>query len=157
MRVDSENNNKVLMITYVFPPAAWVGAHRTLKYCKYLGTLGWTPVVLTAKPIGVTFTDENLVRQLPPDVAVHRTFDVDPAKWEARLAERKLNRQRKSAEAPGIPVQVTTPEDRVPARPSGVLARLKVLIKAALKDSPDSHIFWVPFAFVRGVVILLKE
>jgi len=49
--------SKVLMITYVFPPAAWVGAHRTLKYCKYLGAHGWTPVVLTAKPIGVTFQD----------------------------------------------------------------------------------------------------
>jgi glycosyltransferase involved in cell wall biosynthesis len=145
------------MITYVFPPAAWVGAHRTLKYCKYLGALGWTPVVLTARPIGVTFRDENLVRQLPPEVAVHRTFDVDPAKWEAKLAERKLNRQRMSAGATDISSSGATPEDCAAVRSTGVLTRLKELIKAILKDNPDSHIFWVPFAFVRGIVILLKQ
>ena len=145
------------MITYVFPPAAWVGVHRTLKYCKYLGARGWTPVVLTAKPIGVAFRDENLLRQLPSDVTVHRTFDVDPAKWEAKLAERKLNRQRSAAPTSDNPGQDTISENLVAERTSGVLKRLKEMIKTVLKDSPDSHIFWVPFAFIRGIVILLKE
>jgi glycosyltransferase involved in cell wall biosynthesis len=143
--------SKVLMITYVFPPAAWVGAHRTLKYCKYLGAHGWTPVVLTAKPIGVTFLDEKLLRQIPPDVVVHRTFDLDPAKWEEKLAARK---QR----SPREPEAAVAKADAQPAqaRPSP-LRKLKVLVKALLKDSPDSHVFWVPFAFFRGLWILMRE
>ncbi len=155
MRTESANNNKVLMITYVFPPAAWVGAHRTLKYCKYLGTHGWTPIVLTAKPIGVTFVDESLLRQLPPDVVVHRTFDIDPAKWEARLAKRKLDRRRTAVSDTSVRDGVV--ESRIPERSPGFLTRMKDLLKAIVKDSPDSHIFWVPFAFVRGVLVLLKE
>lgn len=148
-------NSKVLMITYVFPPAAWVGAHRTLKYCKYLGAYGWTPVVLTAKPIGVTFVDENLLRQLPSDVVVHRTFDVDPAKWEDKLTARKIRRS-KSVAAP-----LAAEHAPVAARPvserSGLFHRVKQLIKSVLKESPDPHVFWVPFAFLRGVAILLTE
>jgi glycosyltransferase involved in cell wall biosynthesis len=144
--------SKVLMITYVFPPAAWVGAHRTLKYCKYLGAHGWTPIVLTAKPIGVAFRDENLVRQLPPGVVVHRTFDVDPAKWEERLASRKQRHSRPPARHAAGP---RAAEEAAPA--SGAFQRIKEFIKALLKDSPDSHIFWVPFAFFRGLWILLRD
>ena len=33
---DDAERSKVLMITYAFPPAAYVGVYRTLKYCKYL-------------------------------------------------------------------------------------------------------------------------
>lgn len=148
--------NKVLIITYVFPPAAWVGGHRTLKYCKYLGNHGWTPVVLTARPIGVTFKDENLLRQLPAYVSVHRTFDVDPAKWEARLAEGKVKRRNPAA---GMPHTVSgiSSAGQLPAHPPGLLVRAKDLIKAILKESPDSHIFWVPFAFLRGMAVLLKD
>jgi len=147
---------KVLMITYVFPPAAWVGVHRTLKYCKYLDSQGWTPVVLTAKPIGVTFKDENLLRQVPAHVSVHRTFDIDPAKWEARLAELKFKRRSAAVGMPNtVPDGSTSLKSLV--RSSSLLTRAKDFIKAILKDSPDSHVFWVPFAFLRGMTVLLKE
>ena len=89
----------VLVITYVFPPSAWVGGHRTLKYCKYLGRHGWLPIVLTAKPAGVTFTDDLLVAQIPADVKVHRTFDFDPAKLEERVGQHKLERIHAAAAA----------------------------------------------------------
>lgn len=192
-------NSKVLMITYVFPPAAWVGAHRTLKYCKYLGRCGWTAIVLAAKPIGVSFIDEILVRQVPPEVVVHRTFDVDPAKWESKLAERKLRRTtlkgavqrgqaetRPAAELPSFlarlkqwakavlkhtvarlwrpkssvaaaPSRAWTAGDQAPNSALGMWKRLKRFLRALLTDSPDSHIFWVPVAFLKGVGILLKE
>jgi glycosyltransferase involved in cell wall biosynthesis len=143
---------KVLMITYVFPPAAWVGAHRTLKYCKYLGVHGWTPIVLTAKPIGVTFQDEKLVRQLPPEIAVHRTFDMDPAKWEDSFTAWRLRRSTPSGPSSPAP---RGPAEAAPSR--GVRGRAKEFIKSLLKDSPDSHLFWVPFAFCRGLWILLRE
>jgi glycosyltransferase involved in cell wall biosynthesis len=144
----------VLVITYVFPPSAWVGGHRTLKYCKYLGRHGWLPVVLTAKPRGVTFTDHALVAQIPADVEVHRTFDFDPAKLEERLGQRKLERIRAaaaaSADAPTVAAVLA-------AQPRASWQRMKRFIKVLLKESPDSHIFWAPFAFLRGVYILLTR
>jgi len=144
---------KVLMITYVFPPAAWVGAHRTLKYCKYLGPCGWTPVVLTAKPLGVAFQDASLLRQIPPEVAVHRTFDLDPAKWEERLGAWKARRARQPSPNPGTPQPAYEP---APAR-GGLLRGVKTFVKALLKESPDSHLFWVPFAFFRGLWVLATD
>lgn len=148
--------NKILIITYCFPPAAWVGAHRTLKYCKYLGNHNWTPVVLTAKTTGVTFKDENLLRQLPAHIQVHRTLDIDPAKWEAKLSEWKwkvLNLRASS----GSSSQSRTVTHEMPHRAPGMWNQLKELLKVLVKESPDSHLFWVPFAFLKGVSILLKE
>jgi glycosyltransferase involved in cell wall biosynthesis len=138
----------VLVITYVFPPAAWVGGHRTLKYCKYLGRHGWLPVVLTAKPRGVTFTDDTLLAQIPTDVKVHRTFDFDPAKLEERLGQRKLERIRAAGAASVAATLAAQPRS---------WQRTKRLMKVLLKESPDSHIFWVPFALLRGVYILLTR
>ena len=140
------------MITYVFPPSAWVGAHRTLKYCKYLVNHAWKPIVLTPQPIGVSFQDPNLLRQLPPDVEVHRTFDLDPAKWEERLAVWNMRRKKRNA-LRGAAATGREAASRAP----GLLSRLKAFIKALLTDSPDSHIFWVPFAFFRGIWILLRH
>ena len=145
------------MITYVFPPAAWVGGHRTLKYCKYLGRHGWTPIVLTAKPIGVTFKDPNLLRQIPPDVKVYRTFDVDPAKFEARLAARKYKHRRPNSSGDRLRSTGHESSGNDAGDKRDGLTRLKDLVKALFKESPDSHIFWVPFAFMRGVVILLSQ
>jgi len=142
----------VLIITYAFPPAALVGVHRTLKYCRYLEEHGWTPVVLTARTEGVAFTDAGLLAQLPPHIDVYRTFDIDPAKWEERLAHWKMRRQSRSAQkrnlAPGI-LNSSASE-----RPTGVFGGLKKFLKALLKNSPDSHLFWVPFALIRGAWIL---
>jgi len=153
--VTGSRNRHVLIITYAFPPAALVGVHRTLKYCRYLGDYGWTPVVLTARTTGVAFTDERLLAQLPSHIDVHRTCDIDPAKWEDRLAQRKLRRQRDLAQS-GRPGQTgSNAQGSQPA--STILGRLKGFLKALLKNSPDSHIFWVPFAFMRGAWIILTR
>lgn len=144
----------ILIVTYAFPPAAFVGVHRTLKYCKYLVRHGWTPIVLAARPIGVSYIDENLLRDLPQEVVIHRTLDIDPAKWEDKLTERR--RRRSSPATSSTHAVHASSEDRPAATQIGVLGRLKKLIKSLLKHSPDSHVFWVPFAFVRGVAILLS-
>ncbi len=143
-------DSKVLIITYVFPPAAYVGGYRTLKYCKYLRVHGWTALILTIEPTGVTYKDENLCRQVPDHVQVYRTLDIDPAKWLARLS-------RPTRSAPGASSQSGTAGDQAPHRAPSMWKRLKRLLRALLTDCPDSHIFWVPVAFLKGVGVLLKE
>ena len=144
----------ILIITYVFPPSAWVGTHRTLKYCKYLGDHGWTPIVLTPRTSGVTFTDESLLKQVPSRVVVHRTLDLDPAKWEARLAEWQIKRRAaKSNDSPAV----GAPSAAALNRRHGLWAKVKSVIKALLTDNPDSHVFWIPFVVVRGIRVLLTK
>ncbi len=38
---------KVLIITYHWPPAGGPGVQRVLKFAKYLPAFGWTPLILT--------------------------------------------------------------------------------------------------------------
>src|SRR5438067_4255013 len=97
----SEPLKRVLMITYAFPPAAYVGAHRTLKYCKYLPSHGWLPVVLTIDSRRVAHQDPALCRQIPAEVEVHRTRDLDPAKWLDSIGKRSSSFRLK-AETTGL-------------------------------------------------------
>jgi hypothetical protein len=41
---------KVLIITYYWPPSGGAGVQRWLKFTKYLPSSGWIPVVLTVYP-----------------------------------------------------------------------------------------------------------
>ena len=145
---------RVLLITYAFPPVAYVGVQRSLKYCRYLPDFGWEPVVLTARPSRVAHTDDALLRQIPARVRVHRTLDMDPAKWLDALARRRSGSSvavAGSLDAAGshsIPRQVPH---------QGLVARLKRLVILLLTGIPDSHVFWLPFAFLRGFWLLLVE
>lgn len=143
-------NHKILMITYAFPPTAYVGGFRTLKYCKYLRDHGWLPIVLTIDPKDVAHRDEKLVDQLPNHVEVYRTYDVDPAKWSARKVQTAAVQESDKTASNDIGAS-----DQRQA--GGFKSRLKNVIKTMLMDSPDSHIFWVPFAIVKGAYVVIKH
>ncbi len=90
----------VLLICYVFPPAGGGGVQRPLKFVKYLGGHGWTPVVATPDRPSSPVWDQDLLRQLPADLAVERLPSLEPGAggaanapgpanssgWRARLA-----------------------------------------------------------------------
>ena len=42
--------NKVLIITYYWPPSGGAGVQRWLKFSKYLPEFGWEPIILTVDP-----------------------------------------------------------------------------------------------------------
>ena len=46
---DLSDNRKVLIIAYAFPPIAYAGTYRTLRFCTYLPEYGWAPPVLPIK------------------------------------------------------------------------------------------------------------
>ncbi|MBE3139730.1 MAG: glycosyl transferase family 1, partial [Thermoplasmata archaeon] len=67
--------NKVLIITYYWPPSGGAGVQRWLKFAKYLPEFGWEPVILTVDPEYAAYpvTDNSLTAELPSSVKVHRT------------------------------------------------------------------------------------
>jgi glycosyltransferase involved in cell wall biosynthesis len=67
--------NKVLIITYYWPPGSGAGVQRWLKFTKYLPSMGWEPVILTVDPNYAFYpaTDNSLVNDIPPDVRVIKT------------------------------------------------------------------------------------
>lgn len=71
--------NKVLILTYYWPPSGGAGVQRWLKFSRYLPSTGWLPVILTVRPedAAYPFTDESLGKEVPPEVEVIRTRAVN--------------------------------------------------------------------------------
>jgi glycosyltransferase involved in cell wall biosynthesis len=68
---------KVLWISYLFPPLN-CGVGRQVKIAKYLPTYGWLPVVLSVKRSKLRpFYDASVVKDIPPNVEVHRTWSLE--------------------------------------------------------------------------------
>ena len=71
--------NKVLIVTYYWPPGSGAGVQRWLKFAKYLPAEGWEPVILTVEPRYATYPaiDNTLLKEVSPDVKVYRTRATD--------------------------------------------------------------------------------
>jgi len=67
--------NKVLIITYYWPPSGGAGVQRWLKFSKYLPESGWEPIILTIDPEYAAYpvTDFSLKDDLPSSVKVYST------------------------------------------------------------------------------------
>jgi glycosyltransferase involved in cell wall biosynthesis len=67
--------NKVLIVTYYWPPSGGAGVQRWLKFSKYLPEFGWEPVILTVDPDCAAYpvTDFSLTLDLPDSVKVFKT------------------------------------------------------------------------------------
>ncbi len=71
--------NKVLIITYYWPPGGGAGVQRWLKFARYLPEQGWEPVILTVEPDCATYPviDNSLGKDLPPSIKVIKTPATD--------------------------------------------------------------------------------
>ena len=68
---------KVLMVAYQFPPVGGSGVQRSVKFAKYLPSMGWQPVVLTRDTGKMTLRDESLVKEIPPQTEILRASARD--------------------------------------------------------------------------------
>jgi glycosyltransferase involved in cell wall biosynthesis len=82
--------NKVLILTYYWPPSGGAGVQRWLKFTKYLPESGWQPFILTVSPeySSYPFIDASLEKEVPPEAKVIKTkainyfsfYSKDPSK-----------------------------------------------------------------------------
>ena len=71
--------NKVLIITYYWPPGGGAGVQRWLKFAKFLPEYGWEPVILTVDPEYAAYPaiDTSLTQDLPETLQIYRTRAID--------------------------------------------------------------------------------
>jgi glycosyltransferase involved in cell wall biosynthesis len=71
--------NKVLIITYYWPPGSGAGVQRWLKFSKYLPSFGWEPVILTVDPDYAAYPllDNSLVTEISQNLKVYKTKATD--------------------------------------------------------------------------------
>ncbi len=70
---------KVLIVTYYWPPGSGAGVQRWLKFSKYLPQYGWEPFILTVDPQYAAYPsiDSTLEKEIPVNVKVFRTKATD--------------------------------------------------------------------------------
>ena len=76
----------VLVIANIFPPAGGAGVQRTAKFVKYLPHFGWEPIVLTPNRITSPMRDDSLLRDIPPNTRIIRTFTLEPMEEARRIS-----------------------------------------------------------------------
>ena len=83
--------NKVLIITYYWPPSGGSGVQRWLKFSKYLPQNGWKPIIYT--PISPSFDieDRDLLNDIQKDVEVWKTSIWEPYNFRDKLFGRSEN------------------------------------------------------------------
>jgi glycosyltransferase involved in cell wall biosynthesis len=67
--------NKVLIVTYYWPPSGGAGVQRWLKFAKYLPDSGWEPLILTVAPEFAAYPvrDNSLMDDMASSVRVYTT------------------------------------------------------------------------------------
>ena len=67
--------DKVLIVTYYWPPSGGAGVQRWLKFSKYLPDFGWEPIILTVDPEYAAYpvTDFSLKEDLPSSLRIYTT------------------------------------------------------------------------------------
>lgn len=83
--------DKILIITYYWPPSGGAGVQRWLKFAKYLPELGVEPIVLTVDPGLASYAqrDESLELEVPPGMKVFRTRTFEFYKLYQLLSGKK--------------------------------------------------------------------
>ncbi len=142
-RGNGERQRRVLMISYHFPPAGGGGVQRVCKMARYLPQYGWIPHVLTVEHQREAIArDDQLLRQLPDDVHIHRAPES-----ALRQLFGRARAATKGEESAGQ--QSESPPSRRLAR--AVLGRLRDHLLV-----PDEQIIWRGNA-VRQAVRLVQE
>lgn len=143
MRIQKQGNDirKVLIIAYGFPPIAYAGTHRTLRFCRYLPDNGWMPTVITIRENNDLHNDYNLLKRIPREVVVHRTNNIDI--WRSII--------KKTA---------NEPQGRDRSRIEAFVEKTRRALRSVvlnLLSIPDHMLLWVPFAVAKGIDLIRND
>jgi glycosyltransferase involved in cell wall biosynthesis len=122
--------NKVLIITYYWPPSGGSGVQRWLKFVKYLPAYGWEPHVFTPENPSFAVLDPSLEKDVPADAEVIRFPIWEPYDIFLRMSG-WLGRRK-----------VATPTALVPAKSGTLFQRINTWIRGNF-FIPDPRRFWV--------------
>ncbi|MCL6260015.1 glycosyltransferase [Aquiflexum sp. TKW24L] len=139
-----KKRNKVLLISYDFPPVGGGGVQRNLKFLKYLNRFGWDTSVLTVKNREYYVYDYTLLDELENKTSIFRTSSLDPSFVFGYL--KGLSKNKKSAKNQGSKA----------INEEGLLIKVYRSVRDWLLI-PDGYGGWIPFAFFKGLEIIKSE
>ena len=126
--MNCQEQKRILIITYYWPPSGGVGVHRCLKFAKYLRKFGWEPVIYTAENAQYPYYDETNFVHVPEGITV-----LKHPIWEPYNLF-KIASGRKKSDAMNNPVHV---RDR-----NTFIDKLAIWIRGNF-FIPDARKFWI--------------
>ncbi len=85
--------NKVLFVTYFWPPSGKASLHWPLYIIKHLPKFGWQPLVLTIKEDTFSGKDESLLKEIDPVMIVKKTASLEPFSLYKKFIGKKKDEQ----------------------------------------------------------------
>jgi len=151
------NANKLLLVTYHFPPATEVGGIRPAKFAKFLPQFGWKPYVLTIKEKYISSKDHDRSKDVGK-VRIFRT-PVWPTLLEigAKITSeaRWLLKNRSSNSKNTSPVHpIASQHENIHSEK--LASRCKRYL-ISFGELPDQQIGWLIPAVWKGYWIIKKE
>ncbi len=132
--------NKVLFITYYWPPSGKASLHWPLKMIKYLPEFGWQPIVLTVNEDTFSANDNSLIKEVPDNLEVIKTRTFEPFDIYKKFTGKKKDDQLIASET------ISTTNKKLSHRIS-IWIRMNLFI-------PDARIGWYFFARRAGRKLL---
>jgi glycosyltransferase involved in cell wall biosynthesis len=138
---------KILLISFLFPPAGGIAVQRALSFAKYLSRLGLEMHVLSAGTAGAPVIDQGLLRHVPAEVRLYRAF-APVVPFALRQMVWKLLHRGNPPRREAGPAAETAGGRR------SLRGRIVDLIKQMI--CPDPEVLWMPFALRKASQIIRK-
>jgi glycosyltransferase involved in cell wall biosynthesis len=85
--------NKVLIITYYWPPSGGSGVQRWLKFVKYLPQFGYIPHVYTVENGEYPVIDNSLEKDIPKEAVIIKKPIIEPYGFYKKMLGHKKNKK----------------------------------------------------------------
>lgn len=123
-----EEKEKVLIISYYWPPAGGPGVQRWLKFVKYLPDFGVEPIVYIPENPTYPLIDTGLESEVRPETKILKTRILEPYGWASAFSKGDT----KKISSGIIPDK----------KKQSALQRLMLWVRGNL-FIPDARVFWV--------------
>ena len=120
--------NKVLIISYYWPPAGGPGVQRWLKFVKYLPEFGVQPIVYIPENPNYPLIDEKLVQDVHPQAIILKHKIFEPYAFASVFSKNKTKK---------ISAGIITKNKK-----QSVVEKLMLWVRGNL-FIPDARVFWV--------------
>ncbi|MBE9483606.1 MAG: glycosyltransferase family 4 protein [Bacteroidetes bacterium] len=131
-----------LILTYYWPPAGGPGVQRWLKFVKYLEEFGWKAHILTVKDGTYSALDEELEKEVPENIPVHKTKSRDPFRFYNMLKGKKDG---------SVSVALININKK-----KSFVDRMAMYIRSNF-FIPDARKGWVPYAYKEALRIIAAD
>lgn len=133
---------KVLLVTYYWPPAGGPGVQRWINFVKYLPEYGLEPIVFIPENPTYPLLDNSLLNQIPSTIRIIKEPIIEPYSWASIFSKNKTKRISSGI----IPKQ----------EKQSKLERLLLWIRGNF-FIPDARKFWINPSVTKIKKILKEE